>query len=109
MRRTHLIVAILRIISVITALPHYVSRVEGYSPASLRTYLNDNFGALLTSEVVYFPKWHVFYTICPQDGMKMTLVDQSNMPADLQPATVVPGLEAFTTVLAGVNGLFWSN
>ena len=101
------LVAILRIISVITALPHYVSRVEGYSPASLRTYLNDNFGALLTSEVVYFPKWHVFYTICPQDGMKMTLVDQSNMPADLQPATVVPGLEAFTTVLAGVIGLCW--
>ena len=41
--------------------------------------------------------------------MKMTLVDQSNMPADLQPATVVPGLEAFTTVLAGVNGFYWSN
>ena len=34
----------------------------------------------------------------------MTLVDQSSMPADLQPATVVPGLETFTTVLAGVGG-----
>ena len=41
--------------------------------------------------------------------MKMTLVDQSSMPADLQPATVVPGLEAFTTVLAGVIGLVGSN
>ena len=38
-------------ISVITALPHYVSKVEGYSPSSLRTYLNDNLGALLSSEV----------------------------------------------------------
>ena len=36
--------------------------------------------------------------------MKMTLVDQSSLPADLQPATVVPGLEAFATVLAGVGG-----
>ena len=34
----------------------------------------------------------------------MTLVDQSSMPADLQPATVVPGLETFTTVLTGVGG-----
>ena len=34
----------------------------------------------------------------------MTLVDQSSLPADLQPATVVPGLETFTTVLAGVSG-----
>ena len=32
----------------------------------------------------------------------MTLVNRSSMPADLLPATVVPGLEAFTTVLAGV-------
>jgi len=70
---------------VITALPHYVCKVEGYSPASLRTYLNDNLGALLSSE----------------DGVKMTLVDASSMPADLQPAMVVPGLEAFATVLAG--------
>ena len=46
-------VAILHILSVITALPHYVSRVEGYSPTSQRTYLNDNFGALLSSEVVH--------------------------------------------------------
>ena len=33
----------------------------------------------------------------------MTLVDQSNMPGDLLPATVVPGLEVFTTVTAGVG------
>ena len=37
----------------------------------------------------------------------MTLVDQSSLPADLQPATVVPGLEAFATVLAGVSGYLW--
>jgi len=70
---------------VITALPHYVSRIDGYSPSDLRTYLNDNLGALISSE----------------DGVKMTLVDQSSMPGDLLPATVVPGLEALTTVTAG--------
>ena len=39
-----------------------------------------------------------------QDGVKMTLVDQSSMPADLQPATVVPGLQTFSTEMAGVSG-----
>ena len=61
------------LISVITALPHYVSRVEGYSPASLRTYLNDNYGALLSSEVVYFKQScmyveHIFNVLPPGWG-----------------------------------------
>ena len=43
---------------VITALPHYVSRIDGYSPSDLRTYLNDNLGALISSQVDYDPFIH---------------------------------------------------
>lgn len=43
------------------------------------------------------------FSFLSQDGVKMTLVDQSSMPGDLLPATVVPGLEALTTVTAGVG------
>ena len=45
------------------------------------------------------------FSFLSQDGVKMTLVDQSSMPGDLLPATVVPGLEAFTTVTTGVGAL----
>ena len=55
--------------------------------------------------------YHLRYTVIhsslfgflSQDGVKMTLVDQSSIPGDLLPATVIPGLEAFTTVTAGVG------
>ena len=63
------------IISVITALPHYVSKVEGYSPSSLRTYLNDNLGALLSSEVDnYKTKVHVFWAAAPRTGWRWPLL-----------------------------------
>ena len=42
------------------------------------------------------------FSFLSQDGVKMTLVEQSSIPRDLLPATVVPGLEAFT-VTAGVG------
>ena len=60
-----------------------------------------------TSVLSYHLRWTIIhssiFSLLFQDGVKMTLVDQSSMPGDLLPATVVPGLEALTTVTAGVG------